>query len=265
MPGGGLVTQHLTSKILFEEETGETSTDTLDGFTNSAGEATEIELVGASSALAGELLFKAKNGNVVGGALLLSGGLQLVRTVGGSTIPCKGLDGHGKFLSTTLGDVLILFLGCTTSVFGSTLNCHNTGTNEIHLPLATTLFHLGLAHLGANTSIPAIDILLDEEVKFKCGNNTVTVKGDVIGALQEANGNQAPLNKPVSETNLVFKESAQGVQELTEFLMPGGGLVTQHLTSTILFEEETGETSKNTLDGFTNSAGAATEIELVEP
>jgi hypothetical protein len=224
-----------------------------------------ISAVAASSASAGELLFKAVTGNIVGGGFLSLGGLSLLRTLGGSTVHCEHVHNHGKFLTTTLGDVLILFLGCTTVAFGSTLNCHNTGTNEIHLPLATTLFHLGLAHLGTNTSIPAVDILLDEDVKFKCGFNTVTVKGAVIGALQEANGNQAPLNTPVEATNLVFKESSVGMQELTEFLMPGGGLVTQHLTSTILATEESGETSTDTLDGFTNSVGGATKIELVEP
>jgi hypothetical protein len=100
----------------------------------------------ASSASAGELLFKSTSGNVVGGGFLSSGGLALLRSVGGSTIHCKDVENHGKFLSTTLGIVLIRFLGCTTAAFGSTLNCTSSGasTGEIHLPLATTLFHLGL-------------------------------------------------------------------------------------------------------------------------
>ncbi len=55
------------------------------------------------------------------------------------------------------------------------------------------------------------------------------------------------------------------MQELTEFLLPKGGLVKQHLTPTILTEEETALKSTNTLSGFTNSAGEAMEIELVEP
>jgi hypothetical protein len=225
-----------------------------------------LSAVAASSASAADLLFKATSGNIVGGGFLSSGGLSLLRAVGGSTIHCKKVDNHGKFLSTTLGDVLILFLGCTTEVFGSTVNCTTSGAGagEIHLPLATTLFHLGLAHLGTNTSIPAIDILLDEQVKFKCSVATVTVKGDVVGALL-VNGSQAPLNKPEPNVTLEFKETSSGVQELKEFLMPGGGLVTHHLTSTILAEEESGETSKDTLDGFTNSAGGSVEIELVEP
>jgi hypothetical protein len=222
----------------------------------------------ASSASAGELLFKTTTGNsIVGGSFLSSGGLSVLRSVGGQTIHCKDVENHGKFLSTTLGDVLIRFLGCTTSVFGSTVNCTSSGagTGEIHLPLATTLFHLGLAHLGTNTSIPAIDILLDEEVKFKCGINSVTVKGDAIGALEQPVGTPVPLNTKEKEVNLVYKESSQGKQELQEFLMPGGGLVTQHLTSTILFEEESGETSTDTLDGFKDGTGVTTEIELVEP
>jgi hypothetical protein len=221
----------------------------------------------ASSASAGELLFEAGTGNIVGGGFLSSGGLSVLQSKGGQTVHCKEVRNHGKFLSRTLGDVLIRFLGCTTAVFGSTtLNCTSTGagTGEIHLPLATTLFHLGLAHLGTNTSIPAIDILLDEELKFKCGLNSVAVKGDAIGALL-VNGSQAPLNTLEKEVTLEYKESAQGVQELQEFLMPGGGLVKQHLTSKILLEEESGETSRDTLDGFTNSAGGTTEIKLVEP
>ncbi len=229
-----------------------------------------LSAVAASSASAGELLFRATNttggATIVGGLFLSHGGLSVLQSTGGSTIHCKDVENHGMFLSTTLGDVLIRFLGCTTEVFGGTVNCTSTGagTGEIHMPLATTLFHLGLAHLGTNTSIPAIDILLDNEIKFKCSIATVTVKGQVIGALL-VNGSQAPLNTKEKEVTLEFKESAQGVQELQEFLMPNGGLVTQHLTSKILSEQESGETSKDTLDGFTNGKGESTEIELVEP
>ncbi len=180
-----------------------------------------LSAVVASSASAGELLFKASNGNIVGGSFKSLGGLSLLRTLGGSTIHCLHVDNHGKFLSTTLGDVLILFLGCTTVSFGSTVNCHNQGTNEIDLPLATTLFHLGLAHFGSNVSIPAIDILLGKTLEFKCSIATVSVKGDAIGALELTTGGQVPLNNPVSEMNLVYEESEPGMQKLTEFLMPG--------------------------------------------
>lgn len=229
-----------------------------------------MSAVAASSASAGELLFKATRGNIVGGEFESLGGLSLLRTTSGSTVHCLHVDNHGKFLSTTLGNVLILFLGCTTTIFGGTVNCHNTGTNEIHLPL-TTEFHLGLAHDGANTSIPAIDILLIQSVSFKCSIGTITVSGDAIGGLQTSTGAQVPLNTAEKETNLVYTESANGVQLLKEFLMPGGGLVTQHLSS--LIENgiggketvESAETSTDTLKNFKNSAGEATEIELVEP
>jgi hypothetical protein len=90
------------------------------------------------------------------------------------------------------------------------------------------------------------------------------VNGDLIGALL-INGAQSPLNTPMKQFTLACKESAQGVQELQEFLMPGGGLVTQHLTASILANEEIGITSEGVLTGFTNSAGGATEVELVEP
>lgn len=228
-----------------------------------------ISAVAASSASAGELLFKATNttggATIVGGSFESLGGLSVLRTLGGSTIHCEHVDNHGRFLSTTLGDVLILFLNCETEVFGSSVKCHNSGTQDIHLPLETTLFHLGLAHLGSNTSIPAIDILLDNTLEFKCSIATVKVSGSAIGALQVPLGTQAPLNQPEKEVNLVYNESEPGMQELTEFLMPGGTLVKQHLNSTILAAEESAEKSTDTLNKFTNSKGEATEIELVEP
>ncbi len=53
--------------------------------------------------------------------------------------------------------------------------------------------------------------------------------------------------------------------------MPGGGLATHHLTSLVengLGGKETlemAEESTSALNNFKNSAGAATELELVEP
>lgn len=223
-----------------------------------------LSAVAASSASAGELLFKAVTGNIVGGSFESLGGLSVLRTVGGSSIHCKDVHDRGLFLSTTLGDVLIRFLGCTTEVFGSQIDCQNAGLSEIHLPLTTTLFHLGLAHLGGSR-LPAMDILLDSGVAFKCGAANVSVTGAVIGELEWPEGTPAPLNSKLKEIQLAFREAGTGKQELTLFLMPGGGLFTQHLSSLILREEESAETSRDTLKNFKNSAGAATEIELVEP
>jgi hypothetical protein len=225
----------------------------------------------ASSASAGELLFKATTGNVVGGGFGILAGLTFLKTLGGSEVHCKHVDNHGKFTSTTLGEVLILFLGCSTNVFGSSVKCHNSGTEDIHLPLTTTLFRLGLAHDGSNTSIPAVDILLDKAVSFKCSIGTITVSGGAVGALEAPLGTQEPLNTPEKEVSLVYKESSAGMQLLTEFLMPGAGLVNQHLTWIVengLGGKETiesAETLTGTLSNFTNNTGAATEIELVEP
>jgi hypothetical protein len=230
-----------------------------------------VSAVAASGSSAASLLFKATNGNIVGGGFESLGGLSFLKTLGGSEVHCKHVDNHGKFTSSTLGEVLILFLGCSTNVFGSSVKCHNSGTEDIHLPLATTLFHLGLAHDGTNISIPAIDILLDKAVSFKCSIGTITVSGDAVGELEAPLGTQAPLNAPEKEISLVYKESSAGMQLLTEFLMPEGGLVKHHLTSLVengLGGKETiesAETSTDTLSNFTNSAGEATEIELVEP
>ena len=223
----------------------------------------------ASSASAGELLFKAVTGSIVGGGFLSTGGLSLLITRSGKLIHCTHVVNHGLFLSPTLGDALMRFLGCTTKE-SITLNCNtlNAGTGEIHLPLST-LFHLGLGHLGTNTSIPAIAVSLGASgIEIKCTSLvTIKVTGVAIGALQNASGEQAKLNEKVKEMNLVYKQTANGEQELRLILMPGGTLGTDDLSSSFNGgpAELSSEKATDTLNGFTNGAGAATEIELVEP
>ena len=156
-----------------------------------------LSAAAASSASAGELLFRAVTGSIVGGGFLSTGGLSLLVTNSGKLIHCKDVVNHGLFLSSTLGNVLIRFLGCTAKE-GITVNCNSVGggTGEIHLPLST-LFHLGLAHLGTNTSIPAIAVLLGPKgLEIECTKLvTVKVTGVAIGALQKANGEPAKLNE----------------------------------------------------------------------
>src|SRR4029077_17217968 len=120
------------------------------------------------------------------------------------------------WLSSTLGDVLIFFLGCTT-VVGSALPCTSTGAPEgdIHLPLATTLFHLGLAHLTLTTGrIPALAILLTKDVLFECPPFVhALVLGAVIGRLTlDLSGSNfqkpIPLNMPFPNALLNFEQTA---------------------------------------------------------
>ena len=223
----------------------------------------------ASSALAGELLFKAVTGSIVGGGFLSTGGLTLLITHSGKELHCKDVIDHGLFLSSTLGNILIRILGCSAKE-GITVNCNTAGagTGEIHLPLST-LFHLGLAHLGSNTSIPAIVVLLGASgIEIKCTSLvTIKVTGAVIGALQNAAGEPAKLNEKVKEMNLVCKQTANGEQELRLFLMPGGVLQTYDLSTSFngAAAELSSTRTTDTLDGFTNGAGGATEVELVEP
>jgi hypothetical protein len=128
---------------------------------------------------------------------------------------------------------------------------------------------LGLAHLGSNTSIPAIVVLLGASgIEIKCTSLvTIKVTGAVIGALQKANGEPAKLNEGFKEMNLVYKQIAKGEQELRLFLMPGGALQAYDLSCSINggTAELFSEVALDTLDGFTNVAGEATEVELVEP
>jgi hypothetical protein len=184
-------------------------------------------MVASSASASGLLLARVPGGGSIVGVTFLSfANLPLLTTHGGSLIHCKDATNHGVFLSSTLGDILIRFLGCTTAnpLGGERLNCSGTGagTGEIHLPLATTLFHLGLAHLTLEVGrIPAAVILLEKNVEFTCGGLAkIVVLGSVIGALQldEPNEKPIPLNQPVSTALLNFQQTAHGLQHLRLFL-----------------------------------------------
>jgi hypothetical protein len=223
----------------------------------------------ASGASAAELLAKSTVGSIAGVTFLSSATLPLLFTHSGKSIHCTHVTNHGKFLSATLGNVLIRFLGCTSKDALVNVNCNTAGagTGEIHLSLET-LFHLGLAHLNINTGgIPAIAILLGKIIKIECGTALkIEVRGNVIGALQR-NGAAAPLKTPFEDLNLNFQQTANGLQHLRLILMPGGVLTTYDLESSfagIAFELAS-EVANALLDGFTTSGGVATQIELVEP
>jgi len=223
---------------------------------------------GASADLKAQL---AGGGSIVGTTFLSSATLPLLWTHGGKEIHCKHATNHGKFLSATLGNVLIRFLGCTApNGLGGRAACNtaNAGSEEIHLSLET-LFHLGLAHLNINTGkIPALVVLTGKNIVITCGGIIkIEVRGNVIGALQRG-GTAVPLNTAFEDVNLNFQQTANGLQHLRLILMPGTTeLTTYDLESSFgggAFELAS-EVANVLLDGFTTSAGAATSIELVEP
>jgi hypothetical protein len=229
-----------------------------------------LSAMAASSASAADLLARiAGGGSVAGVTFLSSANLPLLFTHSAKSIHCKHVTNHGKFLSATLGNVLIRFLGCTSKegLVNVACNTPGAGSGEIHLSLST-LFHLGLAHLGTNRTIPAIAILLGKIIEIQCSLIKIEVRGNVIGALQKANGEPVELEKSLSTMNLNFQQTANGLQHLRLILMPGSTTPTTYdLESSFaagIFELAS-EVANATLDGFTTSGGAATNIELVEP
>jgi len=184
----------------------------------------------SASAAPGLLLARVQGGGSIAGVTFLSlASLPILTTHGGSEIHCKHATNHGLFLSPTLGHILIRFLGCTTvNPLGGRLKCNTTtaGTEEIHLPLATTTFHLGLAHLTLEVGrLPAALILLEKDVVINCGGTTATilVLGAVIGALQldEPNERPIPLETPILTALLNFQQTTPaslGLQHLRLFL-----------------------------------------------
>lgn len=229
-----------------------------------------LSAMAASSASAVGLLLArvAGGGSIAGVTFLSSGTLPQLFTHSGKEIHCKDVTNHGLFLDSTLGNVLIRFLGCTAKE-GLTASCNTpgAGTGEIHLELST-LFHLGLAHLGTNRNIPAIAILLGTTLEIKCSILTIKVRGNVIGALQKANGEEAELNKPLSEMNLNFQQTANGLQHLRLILMPGTTTPTTYdLESSFAGGpfELASEVANAKLDLFRLSNGNHVNVELVEP
>jgi len=180
-------------------------------------------MAASSASAAGLLLARVAGGESIAGVTFLSFvNLPLLTTHGGKLIHCKDATNHGLWLSSTLGHILVRFLGCT--VFGTGFECNTAGAaaGEIHLPLATTTFHLGLAHLTLTSgNIPAIVILLEKDVNLSCagGLASILVLGSVIGALQlDPSEKPIPLNKPVANAILNFQQTAHGLQHLRLFL-----------------------------------------------
>ncbi|MGA8364400.1 MAG: hypothetical protein WB709_07750 [Solirubrobacteraceae bacterium] len=219
---------------------------------------------GVASSASADLKAQLKGGgSIVGTTFLSSATAPKLVTKAGKEINCTDATNHGKFLTPTLGDVLIRFLGCTAKE-GLTVNCNSVGggTGEIHLPL-TTLFHLGLAQLGATTGIPAL-VILPAPFTIKCTTLvTIEIRGNVIGALQKENGEPIELGKPLSELNLNFQQISNGVQDLRLIVMPGGTTPTTYDLESSFNKgtfELSSEVANAKLDGFSNG-----EIEFVEP
>jgi hypothetical protein len=224
----------------------------------------------SASAAPGLLLARVAGGGSIAGVSFLSLGLTaLLTTHGGHDIKCTHFRNSGLFLSSTLGNVLILFSNCTTNTEIGTLECNN-----IHLPLATTLFHLGLAHLSNTVGkIPAAVILLTKDVNISCGIAEVLVLGAVIGAFQlDLNpGFQKPipLNTPFSNAILNFEQTSFGLQHL-RLLLFEDKLNTYDLDSVTTVGgiagpvELSAESALALLDLFTLNSGKHVEIELFE-
>jgi hypothetical protein len=228
--------------------------------------------IGASGASAADLLARvAGGGSVTNATFLLSVTLPLLITKTGKKIHCKHATNHGLFSTSTLGYILMRFLGCTIDEVSFTMNCNTLGaaSGEIHFPLST-LFRLGLAHLTLSTGrLPAAVILLGKTAEITCDEALkIEVRGNVIGAFQKANGEQVELGKPLLEVNYNFQQTAPGEQRLRLILLPGSATPTTYDLESSFFGgafELTSEVANFKADSFRLSNGNLISLELVEP
>ena len=225
--------------------------------------------VAAFSSSAADLLARVAGGGSIAGVTFLStGAVSLLLTKSGKLLKCKNVTSHGLFLSSTLGNILLRFLGCADPEADAG-PCETIGEQEgeIHLPLST-LFHLGLAHLGTNRSIPAVVILPGKINEIICGRLfSIKIKGNLIGALQ-LGGAQVPLNVAALEVNLNFQQTATGEQHLRLILMPGSSTpAIDDWESSFAFStlELSSELANLTLDSFRLSNGNLISLELTDP
>jgi hypothetical protein len=224
--------------------------------------ALSVIAVSSASALP-EILFKFTNSNspiANGGTFTAKGGGVLFDTINGSQFDCISSTGSGTFENAHLGKISLLLTECASG--GGT--CTSTGSKAGHITMSSLPFHLGLAHVGSNSTVPATIMLLPSGgIKFICNFGEVTLTGNLIGALQKLNGEEPRVGESFKEANLVYQQTG-GKQELRLILLPlgGGTLEGQHLTWKILAGEEMALEFTETVKEFKNSKGEATEIEL---
>jgi len=181
----------------------------------------------ASASATETLLFVPENGTFPVHFHSLDGAQKLVQA-GGGEIKCTELHTDGVIEDAHLGKIHLLFLHCKDSVFNSACNSSGLSGGQILLEIG---FHLGLAHKGTETKIPAI-LLLVGTFNFTCLSGTIAVKveGEVIGKIE------SELNKQLTSLTVSFKQTG-GTQELLEFLLaltgPPSELMTSDLKSTI--------------------------------
>jgi hypothetical protein len=112
-------------------------------------------------------------------------------------------------------------------------------------------------------------VILPKAFEIKCTELVkIQIRGNAIGALQQAGGEPVPLNTSLATMNLNFQQTANGEQHLRLILMPGSTTPTTYdLESSFnggAFELSA-EVANAKLDGFTTSGGVPTNIEFVEP
>jgi len=221
--------------------------------------------VAASGASAADLLFKLPAGQSF--PLLLAGldeNLSFLETANKSTIECNKAHIHVLIEDAHLGKIHVLWLECQNKILG-TEPCWSAGEGRGKtLPdiLFSGTFHLGLAHLGTETKIPAVLVLVPAGFEVICdvlgGEQKIPVTGNVIGKIENE------VNKQLASTTISFnKGSTAGSQELTEFLLSklsNEELMTgQFLESTVLGKKEhSNEQAKGTLSKGTETV----ELEL---
>jgi hypothetical protein len=150
------------------------------------------------------------------------------------------------------------------------------------ITLSNATFHLGstLEKAGEESSAkPGTLVLLPGGTfSFKCteipiiGETTITVTGEgIAGLLETTTGGTPKVGEKLSKANLVYeKGSSTGTQKYTEFLLPlesNKNMTGLQLKSENSFEkksENSSQVSTDTLEGFKNSTGGATEVELEE-
>jgi hypothetical protein len=236
-----------------------------------------ISAIAAGSASAEPtLLLRLTKGEFPVTYFLVTDGNDTFETAAGDKISCTKTEGDGEFANPHLGVILFIVTGCEleAAVLGLKGPCNTVEehSKEGLIMLDDWMDQFGGVKLPGGKEDPGAVALRPEKYEIECHTalgaiKTVITGAGVVGLFMTLEGTVPKVTTPYAMVNLVLK-GAKGVQEDTEFLLPlnGNEILKASLTANVDGggAESIALTSTAHLGEFKNSAGGATEVEIIE-
>ena len=148
-------------------------------------------------------------------------GNTVLTTNNNETVTCTKVAGTGTYntapVSTTTGTVEMTFTGCTTIIFGFTVNCTTSGLATGTITTTTVGFtNIYLTDAKTTPGVKLTGAGADEHfATFTCGGVKIVVSGSVIGE------SESICNHETKEHKLKFESTAHGIQQWKQNTLTG--------------------------------------------